>query len=151
MKRDRKRTMERRRGRKLEEGKKERKLLIRSWSHTRAAHVCVVWEWEGRAVTWLGGVSVCDTPEMRKFHIPEERKEACGSVAHSWRQRLREQSLKALFWDYIRSMSVRRKEEPTKQRYQANARERDRTHRWKANCVDYTIYILASRRVSDKS
>lgn len=153
---------------------KERSLSVRPWSHTCAAHVRIgklrrrEWEIEGArkeiAATERGDVKhAWHTREMRKFHIPEERKEAVP-VAYWRRQRRCERSAKALFRSRIHGMETHRRQEPTRQRYQANARERDRTHRWRSilhsrdlcfstpeNTSDYTCNVQREQRqVSDE-
>lgn len=119
---------------KQERKSKIEKIFIRPWSHTRAGHVRVGRprgkKDQGKRERERadgGMLSMRDTPEMRKFHIPEERKEACVG-----RSLMKTASLRSLFRSRVHGMAARRREEPTRQRYQANARERDRTHRWKS-------------------
>lgn len=86
--------------------------------------------------------------------IPEEQEETADPVAHWQRLCHCERSAKALFRDRChripekRSMAARKKEESTRQRCQANARERDRTHRWRTICETENYIFTPTWRLS---
>ncbi|XP_020300682.1 basic helix-loop-helix transcription factor scleraxis-like [Pseudomyrmex gracilis] len=92
------------------------------------SHVCQTWPMKrGRRAVSKQGKTRDIRPEMKKFHISREREKTVASqllidedviVVNGWQSA----------YSKVYRMAAHDKEQPIRQRYQANARERDRTH-----------------------
>lgn len=127
-------------------------IFVRSWSFTCAGHV---WRQARPDEKWeRGGGS--GNKRGRTRDSTDEKISYFGGKEESYAL-IDEDAIvvnvqrKCLFSKARRMTTRDNKEQPTRQRYQANARERDRTHRWRANYIYGFTFSLSSARETSRN
>lgn len=134
---------------KLKENRKGKRSDFRPFLifHMCGSHVCQTRPMKrGRKAVSKQRKTRDTRPEMKKFHISREQEKTVSRVNRLLMKTSSLWTVDKSAYSKVYRMATHDKEQSLKQRYQANARERDRTHRWRANCVCSFTFLLSYLR-----